>query len=205
MLRTALRTSQIAYCGSQLEQKINTSTQKRAEKAASQKLVHCGGHWQVVSILTARLGSNGIRHCNSRKVACFQHKQRVKGKHGTWYVTALFSSCRIWLKFNLILQPPSSSSSNTSTAQAPSVWHSPSLSPIWEGFHPSESQHMATIPVKRVSVEVGSSTGTSLSQGPAVVENIPLKMPLRGGNKDQEVSRHDQQSQTQQEVAEERQ
>jgi hypothetical protein len=138
-------------------------------------------NWYIVvvngrSYLIARFGSDSFRHHNSRrKMACFQHKQRVKGKHRTWYATTLFSSRRIWLKVNLILQSSSSSNSNIFTAQAPSV--QPSSLPIQEAFYPSKSQHMVSTPVKCISVEVGSSISTGLSQGPAV-ENISLEMPL---------------------------
>jgi len=132
-LNIPLCTSQIPYCSSQLEWEINSSAQKRAEKARSQTLVHGGGKQQVVLILIALLGSGGIRHCRPRKVASLQCEQRVKGKHKTWYATTLFCSCRIWFKNDLILQSSPFIASEPSTTQALYAQH---LAAMQEGSAP---------------------------------------------------------------------
>jgi len=175
------------------------------------------------------MGSGNVRHSRSRKVACLQHKKRVKGKHRIRYATTSFCSCRISFKFNLTLQPSSFGTSKTSTTRPPSsAQHSPSLSPISEAFHPSESHHMATMPVEQFPIEeLGASTSVGPSQG-FVQENTPSEIPalcqvlqgnsvehpplpnehtssivaLQGSNKKLQVSRCDQQRQSEQEAAE---
>ena len=173
-LSIPLCTSQIAYCSSQLEWEINSSAQKQAEKARSQLLVHGTGKQQVIPVLIALLGSSSVRHCRPRKVASLQHKQRLKGKHKTWYATTLFCSCKIWFKINLILQSLSFIAIEPST-----TW-------------PLAAQHLA-------AMQVATSTSTGSSQG-STWENIPSEMPahIQGDFVDQQM-------QSEQEVAEQRQ